>query len=279
MKQLAGQFPHFFQMRREDLLLASEIPIQRQQKFVPRSLVPGQFSVVRAQFGRGIQFAACSVCYKIKVGAAVIISCRALQRVTDPGGKSEKPDRWRRTCERIPENQMHVNAREHHVVGDAVNDAPFAALPSRQTRELTVRVIQRIGANMQHHAHDVDAQIPIKIKVPRNHAANAGQQAHSRGRYLESREKLGQPKPYWPVKIEVENALHLACLIGGFDARTKRLGLLRHRFTRQAQALCFCSNAGTSVSSRMFSASSKSARVCLAVTQARKQIRFCGTAG
>src|SRR5207244_1369932 len=37
--------------------------------------------------------------------------------------------------------------------------------------------------------------------------------------------------------------------------------------------------AGVNVSARMLSASSRSARVCFAVTQARKQIRFCGTAG
>jgi hypothetical protein len=44
---------------------------------------------------------------------------------------------------------------------------------------------------MEHHAHDVDAQIAVVIKVSRYDAADAAQQCHSRRCHLESREKLG----------------------------------------------------------------------------------------
>ena len=47
---------------------------------------------------------------------------------------------------------MHVNADKDQVIGNAVNDAALAAFPMRQTRELPIRVIECIRANMEHHA-------------------------------------------------------------------------------------------------------------------------------
>src|SRR5262249_849050 len=118
---------------------------------------------------------------------------------------------------------------------------------------------------MEHHARDVDAEITIKIEMPSHHAAETRKQTHACRRNLEMREKFGQPKSQRPVEVNVESAFHFARFVSGCDARMTRLDLLRHH-----QALCFCSIAGTRVSSRMFSASSRSARVCLAVTHARK---------
>src|SRR6476660_7335472 len=169
---------------------------------------------------------------------------------------------------------MNVNAREYQMIGNAVNDATFAACLVSQPRKLTVRIIERIRADMQHHTRDVDAEITVKIKMSGNNTAETRQQTDARRRHLEMREKFGQPKSQRPVEINVERAFHLARFVSGCDAGMRCLYLLRHH-----QALCFCSNAGTRVSSRIFSASSRSARVCLAVTHARKQIRFCGTAG
>ena len=65
---------------------------------------------------------------------------------------------------------MHVNTDIDQVVGNAVNDAALAAFPMRQTRELPIRVIESIRANMEHHAGNVDAQITIEIKMPRDDA-------------------------------------------------------------------------------------------------------------
>jgi hypothetical protein len=53
--------------------------------------------------------------------------------------------------------------------------------------------------------------------VPSDDTKNPGQQAHACGRHLEPRKKPGQPKPYWPVKIEIENSLDLARFVCGFD--------------------------------------------------------------
>ena len=77
------------------------------------------------------------------------------------------------------------------MVSDTVNNAAFAAFPLSQPRELTVCVVERIRANMEHHAHDVDAQIAVVIKMSRHDAADAAQQCHNRRRHLELREKLG----------------------------------------------------------------------------------------
>src|SRR5437667_6057637 len=83
---------------------------------------------------------------------------------------------------------------------------------------------------MEHHAHDVDAQITVVIKVSCYYAADAAEQCHSGGRHLELREKLGQPQPYRPVKIKIENTLYLACFIGSCEARMRGLCRLRRQF-------------------------------------------------
>src|ERR1700746_1197680 len=114
-------------MRREDFLLASEIQIQREEKFVPRALAPCEFSVFRKQPGGGIDFGASSVCDEVKIRVAIIIGRCALQRVTDRGAERQKPDRRRRTCKHVAKRQMNVNAREYQMIGNAVNDAAFAA--------------------------------------------------------------------------------------------------------------------------------------------------------
>lgn len=113
---------------------------------------------------------------------------------------------------------MQVNAYKDQVVGNAVNDTALAAFPMRQTRELPIRVVERIRANMEHHPRNVDAQIAIVIKVSCNDANDARQQAYCRGRHFEPRKKLGQPKPYWPVEIEIENSLDLARFVCSLDA-------------------------------------------------------------
>src|SRR5262249_59790405 len=141
-------------------------------------------------------------------------------------------------------------------------------------RKRSVRVIESIREDMKHHARDVDGEVAVKIKMPSHDAAKTRQQTDTRRRDLEMREKFGQSKSQRPVEINVESAFHFTRFVSGCDAGMRCLYLLRHH-----HALCFCSNAGTRVSSKIFSASSRSARVCLAVTHARKQIRFCGTAG
>ncbi len=77
------------------------------------------------------------------------------------------------------------------MVDDAVNNAAFPAFPLSSARKLTVCVGERIRANMEHHAHDVDAQIAVVIKMSRYDAADAAEQCHSRRCHLELREKLG----------------------------------------------------------------------------------------
>src|SRR5947207_15480223 len=99
----------------EHFLLASEIQIEREQKFVPSSLVPVAFAVVQTHFGGGIYPDSSSICDKIQIGAAVIIRRRSLQGVTDSSGKSKKPDCWSWIFKETSQSQMHVNAREHQM--------------------------------------------------------------------------------------------------------------------------------------------------------------------
>ena len=113
---------------------------------------------------------------------------------------------------------MHINTREHQMIGDAVNNASFASFPLSQPRELPVRIVERICANMEYHADDVDAQISIVVKVSRDNTADSAEHCHSGRRHLELLEKLGQPQPDWPVKIQIENPLDFARFVGSCDA-------------------------------------------------------------
>src|SRR5882762_1429090 len=105
---------------------------------------------------------------------------------------------------------MQINAHKDQVVGDAVNDAAFAALPTCQSRELPVCIVECVRANMEHHPGNVDAEIAIEIKVSGNNPEDAGQEANGRRSHLQLREKLSQAEPYWPVKIKIQNSLDLA---------------------------------------------------------------------
>ena len=124
---------------------------------------------------------------------------------------------------------MQINADKDKVVGNAVNDTTLATFPMREARELAIRIIKRICANMEHHPHNVDAQIAIVIKVACNDTNDAGQQAHGRGRHFQPCKKLGQPKPYWPVETKIQDSLDFARFEGRFDLGDCRVSdLCRH---------------------------------------------------
>ena len=63
---------------------------------------------------------------------------------------------------------MHVNAKEHQMIGNAVYDTTLATFSVGKARELAIRIVKHIGADVQHHADNVHAQITIIIKVSRN---------------------------------------------------------------------------------------------------------------
>src|SRR6266480_3769760 len=98
-----------------------------------------------------------------------------------------------------------------------------------QARELTVRIVECIGANLKRHPQDVNAQNPIVIKVSRDDAAEPSQPGHPCRCHFELLEKVSQPKPYWSIKIEIENTFDFARFISGFDLRARRLVVFRHQ--------------------------------------------------
>ena len=66
--------------------------------------------------------------------------------------------------------------------------------------------------------------------MSRNDAADAAEYRHSGRRHIELLEKLGQPQPDRPVKIQIENPLYLARFVGGCDTRMRDLCRLRRQF-------------------------------------------------
>src|ERR1700738_3849123 len=98
-------------------------------------------------------------------------------------------------------------------------------------------------------------------------------------RHSKLRKKLRQLKTDSAIKIKIEDALGLARLVSALQGRNCRFKLFGHSQSGCQSRQALSSAAGASVSARMFNASSRSARVCFAVTQARKQTRLSGTAG
>src|SRR4029077_4968713 len=97
--------------------------------------------------------------------------------------------------------------------------------------KLAVCVIQRVRANMERHANDVDTEITIVIKVSRNYAADTGKQGHSSRRHLQLREPFGQTESYRPVKVQIENTFHLTRFVSALDARMRGLFTLGHQIS------------------------------------------------
>src|SRR6266481_7152838 len=120
MKQLADDATQFFQAWCQHFLLAGKVQIQCKQELLPRCVTPGQFQVIRSQVRCGIYALTRSARYKVKIGAAIIVSRCSLQCVTDPSSKREKKDDWRRAFEQTAESQVQVNADKDQVVGNAV---------------------------------------------------------------------------------------------------------------------------------------------------------------
>src|SRR5215510_14235585 len=156
LKRFADEITQRFQAWCQHLLLAGKVQIQCEQQLLPRCVTPAQLREVRLQFRRGIYTSPRSRCYKVKIGAAIIISRCSLQCMTDPGSKREKKDGWRRAFEQTTEGQVQVNAHKDQVVGNAVNDTASTAFTTRQTRKLPIGIIECIRANMEHHPCNVD---------------------------------------------------------------------------------------------------------------------------
>src|SRR6266581_3567655 len=175
------------------------------------------------------------------------------------------------------------------MVDHTVDDAALAAGPPGQTRELTVGIVERIRADVKDHPDNVRSEVAIKIKVPGNDSEDTAQKRDRHRRRAQLREKLCKLEPNLSIEIQIENAFRLAHLVSGLRRGRRRRDERSHQEVilsdnsdtlqrnRKAAALIF--ESALRLSSRILSASSKSARVCLAVTQARKQILFCGTAG
>src|SRR5262245_703443 len=99
LKRFADENTQRFQAWGQHFLLAGKVQIQCEQELLPRCVTPAQLREVRSQFRRGIYTSPSSRCYKVKIGAAIIISRCSLQCMTDPSSKREKKDYWRRTLE------------------------------------------------------------------------------------------------------------------------------------------------------------------------------------
>src|SRR3954465_10021914 len=103
-------------------------------------------------------------------------------------------------------------------------------------------------------------------------------QRHLRRTHSQAGGNKREPVTDLAIKIKIEESFDLARLVARFDRRKVfHRGLPNEkdseRAPRPVAQACRATRLGTSVSARILSASSRSARVWFAVTQARKQMR------
>src|SRR5215471_2698680 len=156
------------------------------------------------------------------------------------------------------------------MIDQTIDDPSLTTLPIGQTGELSVRIVQQVRENMERHADNVRRQVLIKIEMAGDDPEYAAEKRDSDGRHSELRKKLRELKTKLAIKIKIKNALRLANLVGGCEGRRWR-ELRSHQepilsansdiLQRKRKAAAFIFESACSASSRMLSASSRSARV------------------
>src|SRR5437660_12997 len=96
-------------------------------------------------------------------------------------------------------------AHENQMIDKTINDSAFSTLSAGQTRELSVRIVEQVGADMKHHPNDVDGQIPIEIKMAGKDSEYASKKCDADRRQSELREKFRKLETKFAVKIKIEN--------------------------------------------------------------------------
>src|SRR3954471_5171152 len=109
---------------------------------------------------------------KSQIAIAAKLRRRTLERMADSGQQRDQPNTGRSPFDHETQTQVHINAREDQVIANAIQDAAAWALAVGQARELPIRVVHRIGENVESHPDYVGREISIEIKMP---CRNAGQ--------------------------------------------------------------------------------------------------------
>src|SRR5260370_34599261 len=99
---------------------------------------------------------------------------------------------------------MEVDTYPDKVIGETVNDAARPAFLVREARKLAIGVVESVGADVQHHAGDICAQIAIVVEVSGNHSNDAAKEAHCSRRHPQLLEEGRQAKTDLPVKMDVD---------------------------------------------------------------------------
>src|SRR5215475_10240405 len=156
------------------------------------------------------------------------------------------------------------------MIDQTIDDPSVTTLPAGQARELPIRVVQQIGENMKRHAGNVRREVLIKIEMAGDDPKNAAEKRDPDRRHSEFGKKSRELKTKLAIKIKIKNALRLANLVGGCEGRRWR-ELRSHQepilsansdiLQRKRKAAAFIFESACSASSRMLSASSRSARV------------------
>src|SRR5262245_5930518 len=156
------------------------------------------------------------------------------------------------------------------MIDQTIDDPSVTTLPIGQTGELSVRVVEQVRENMERHADNVRREVLIKIEMARDDPKNAAEKRDPDRRHSEFGKKSRELKTKFAIDVEIENALGLANLVGGFEGRRWR-ELRSHQepilsansdiLQRKRKAAAFIFESACSASSRMLSASSRSARV------------------
>lgn len=98
---------------------------------------------------------------EMEIRVAAKLRSRTLHRMADAGRNRDDPDR---RCTNA-QTEVHVDTRKHDVVADAVEHTAVPAPAIRQSRELAIHVVEKVRANVKHHADDIERERLVIVKV------------------------------------------------------------------------------------------------------------------
>jgi hypothetical protein len=141
--------------------------------------------------------------------------------MTKTGGKTNYPNRDRKTSDVQTEREMNVNAQPNNMIDNRIENPSGPALLVRQASELTIRVIKNIRDHVEKHSGQIDGNSLIEIKMAGDDAEPPADKSDGCRCEVQSRKKSRQTETDPPVKEKIDNSLKLARFISRIDLRLR----------------------------------------------------------
>ena len=134
-------------------------------------------------------------------------------------GETEYPNRAGKTSDLQTQREMNVNAEPNNMIDNRIENPSGPASLIRQARQLTIRVIENIGHDVEKHPGQIDGNSLIEIKMPGDDPEHSADEGDRRRREIQARKEFCQTETDPPIKEKIDNSFELARFVGRVDLR------------------------------------------------------------